>query len=373
MIQLRRSRWLRLGSEVGSLSIDLGPGWNLVRPQLLGVILLLAANLAIFLGVTWPRWSSIAAVDTASREGVAAQAALRPALERARRMYGRVLDAESEVTELRERIGGGAVSEVVSTLRAAVDAAGLGAARIGYAVQPVPELGLMQLQIDLPLRGSYGQLRRFLDEVLAGPMFVVLERIGASTPSFNDPTGQLLLSTTASVFVRAADDSAEPSMITTSPIETGEPLALASSLASRLQRLPAIPLLAEELELRLEQLDTPLPAKTQTRRNLFAFPTQVTAAEPDPEEALAALASQFTPDPVTPFQLIGVTRTRDGLLATLSGGDDLVLLVRRGELLPDGYRVAHLDLTSVELEAGNETTRLSLRRDENPGVTEQDR
>ena len=365
MIDSRRSRWLCPSSEVGSLSIDLGPGWSLVRPQLFGVMLLLVANLAVLLGVTWPRWSSSAAVDTASRQGVAAQAALGPSLERARCIYGRVLDAESGVTELRERIGGGAVSEVVSTLRAAVDAAGLGAVRIGYAVQPVPELRLIQLQIDLPLRGSYRQLRRFLDEVLAGPMFVVLERIGASTPSLNDPTGQLLLSTTASVFVRAADDSAEPSVIRASPIEVDDSLALASSLAARLQALPPIPVSAEELELRLEQLDTPLPAKTQTRRNLFAFPLQVTVAEPSPGEDLVALADQFTPDPVTPYQLIGVTRTHDGLLATLTG-DDRVLLVRHGELLPDGYRVAHIDLASVELEAGDETTRLSLRRGENP-------
>ncbi len=360
----RGSQWLRVGAEVGSLSIDLGPGWNVVRPQLLGIIVVLAVNLALFLGATWPRWSSITAVDTASRDGVAAQAALGPALERARRVYGRVLDAESGVAELRERIGGGAVSEVVSTLRSAVDAAGLGAARVGYAVQPVPELGLMQLQIDLPLRGSYRQLRRFLDEILSGPMFVVLERIGASTPSLNDPTGQLVLSTTASVFVRAADDSVEPSPVSRSPIETVEPLALASSLAERLRGLPPMPLTAEELDLRLAQLDAPLSAETATRRNLFAFPTPAAAA-PDPEVTLAALGDQFTPEPVIPYQLIGVTRTRDGLLATLST-DDQVLVVRRGETLPDGYRVAHVDLVSVELEAGSETTRLSLRRDENP-------
>ncbi len=252
----------------------------------------------------------------------------------------------------------------MSTLRSAVDAAGLGAARVGYAVQPVPELGLMQLQIDLPLRGSYRQLRRFLDEILSGPMFVVLERIGASTPSLNDPTGQLVLSTTASVFVRAADDSVEPSPVSRSPIETVEPLALASSLAERLRGLPPMPLTAEELDLRLAQLDAPLSAETATRRNLFAFPTPAAAA-PDPEVTLAALGDQFTPEPVIPYQLIGVTRTRDGLLATLST-DDQVLVVRRGETLPDGYRVAHVDLVSVELEAGSETTRLSLRRDENP-------
>ena len=346
------------------MSIDLGPGWNAVRPQLLGVILLLVANLAIFLGVTWPRWSSISAVDTATRQGAAAQATLGPTLERARRVYGRVLDAESGIAELRTRVGGGAVSEVVATLRAAVDAAGLGAVRIGYAVQPLPELGLMQLQIDLPLRGSYRQLRRFLDEILAGPMFVVLERIGASTPSLNDPTGQLVLSTTASVFVRAAGDSVQPS-VAAAPVDAAEPLALAGRLAERLQRLPPMPISPEELELRLQRLDAPLPAKTPTRRNLFAFPEEATAASRGPEQDLAAQADQFTPEPVTPYQLIGVTRTRDGLFATLSDGDR-VLLVGRGETLSDGYRVAAVDLTSVELEAGTETTRLSLRRDQDP-------
>ncbi len=365
MIEPRRSSWLSPGAEIGALSIDLGPGWSAVRPHILGVVLLLAANLAIFLGFTWPRWSAIVAVDTASREGVAAQAALGPALDRARGVYGRVLEAESGVTELRGRVGGGAVSEVVSTLRSAVDAAGLGAARVGYAVQRIPELGLMQLQIDLPLRGSYGQLRCFLDELLAGPMFVVLERIGASTPSLNDPTGQLLLSTTASVFVRDADASPEVPDDAAAPIESADPLALASSLAERLRRLPAMPLSPQELELRLQLLDTPPPAQTRTRRNLFAFPVQATAASPSAEQSLAALAEQFTPEPVTPYQLIGVTRTRDGLLATLSD-DGTVLLVRRGEMLRDGYRVVNVDLTSVEMEAGDQSIRLSLRRDENP-------
>lgn len=366
MIDSRGSRWWRRGAEADPWSIDLGPGWNAVRRQLLGLALLLVANLAIFLGVTWPRWSSIAAVDTAAREGVAAQATLGPSLERARREYGRVLDAESGIADLRARIGGGAVSEVVSTLRAAVDAAGLGAARVGYAVQPLPELGLMQLQIDLPLRGSYQQLRRFLDEVLAGPMFVVLERIGASTPSLNDPTGQLVLSTTASVFVRAADDGVSPAVVTAAPIDTDKPLALASLLAARLQRLPPIPVSAEELELRLQRLDAPLPAKTRTRRNLFAFPERATATSSGPGEDLPSLADQFTPEPVIPYQLIGVTRTRDGLLATLSDGDR-VLLVRRGETLSEGYRVVAVELTSVELEAGDQTTRLSLRRNQDPG------
>ena len=365
MIEPRGSRWPRMESEVGALSINFGPGWSAVLPQLLGVVLLLLANLAIFLGFTWPRWSSIVAVDTASREGVAAHAALGPALERARGVYGGVLEAESGVTDLRGRIGGGAVSEVVSTLRSAVDAAGLGAARVGYAVQRVPELGLMQLQIDLPLRGSYRQLRRFLDELLAGPMFVVLERIGASTPSLNDPTGQLLMSTTASVFVRDADGSVEISAAAEPPSTTTDPLVLAGLLAERLRRLPAMQLLPHELELRLQQLDAPPPAETRTRRNLFAFPTPATAAGPSPEQSLATLAEQFTPEPVTPYQLIGVTRTRVGLLATLSDGDS-VLLVSRGEVLPDGYRVANIDLTSVDLEAGNESTRLSLRREESP-------
>ena len=366
MTEARGSQWLRAGAEVGSLSIDLGPGWKAVRPQLLGVVLLLVVNLVIFLGITWPRWSSMAAVDTASREGVAAQEALGPSLERARLLYGRVLDAESGVKELRERIGGGAVSEVVSTLRAAVNAAGLSVVRVGYAVQTVPELGLTQLRIDLPLRGSYGQLCRFLEEVLAGPMFVVLERIGASTPSPSDLTGQLLLSATASIFLRDDDDLSEPPLVSKSPIETSEPLVLASSLAMRLRNLPAMPLSAEDLELRLDPLDLPLTSKTQTLRNLFAFPTQEKTPESDREYELATIANQFTPEPVVPYQLIGVIRTRDGLLATLSG-NGRVLLVRRGEILPDGYRVAHVALNSVELEAGNETTRLSLRRDESPG------
>ena len=44
------------------------------------------------------------------------------------------------------------------------------------------------------------------------------------------------------------------------------PASLSKQLRARLHDA------AEELELRLQRLDAPLPAKTRTRRNLFAFP-----------------------------------------------------------------------------------------------------
>ena len=68
----------------------------------------------------------------------------------------------------------------------------------------------------------------------------------------------------------------------------------------------------------------------------------------------------FTPEPVMPYDLIGVARTRDGLRATLVDGD-LVLVVSEGQILPDGYRVAAVELMSVTLEAGDERTMIPLR------------
>ena len=50
-----------------------------------------------------------------------------------------------------------------------------------------------------------------------------------------------------------------------------------------------------------------------------------------------------------------------GFIATLRD-DDRVLLVRLGDRLPEGYRVASIDTLGVVLEAGDATTRLSMRR-----------
>lgn len=368
---MRRSRGrLRelLDRQTGSLSLDLGPGWNDVRVPLLVLLVVAVANVAVLFSITLPTWRETAAAGTAIRRGEQAQAIVLPLLDRARLQYGRVLEAEVALDDLRSRIGlrTGSVSDVVSTLQAAVDAAQLEALRIGYGEQPIPELGLTQLQIDLPVRGNYGQLRRFLDELLAGPMFVVLERVGASTPSQGDSSGELLVSVTASVLL---DDSvaggfevAQPDATPAPTPAADDPVGVADSLAERLRQLPAIPLPPESFALRLARLDQELAEHTPTKRNLFAFagPPPGSSSGELPEEIVDEV-DDFVAEPVMPYELIGVTRTREGLLATVSDGDH-VHVVGHGDVLPDGYRITRIDTVSVDLEAGVSSVTLSLRK-----------
>ena len=348
------------------------PHFNAVRLRALGLALVALANVGVFWLLTLPAWNSSAAVGSAAQVSEQAHAALEPQLRRARRVYGRIVTAEDRLAELRRRVGetSGSVADVVSTLRAAVDAAGIRAERVTYETRPVTELGITQLQINLPVRGDYRDLRRFLDELLDGPMFLVLERVSASSASQGDVTGDLQLGLAASVFLDVSGDGSqdaggdaagagEPAAASSRPV-AGDPVRQVEQLAGRLRALPPVPLPDEDFDLRLARLDgeTPLPAVSS--RDLFSFvlPRAPTA------DALArqAAADNFVPPPVLPYDLIGVNRTIEGLLATLVDGD-LVLVVREGELLPDGYRVVAIGTMHVTLEAGDVTTRISLRPD----------
>ena len=243
---------------------------------------------------------------------------------------------------------------------------GLDAERVRYVPQEVPELGLLQMQVELPVRGSYRQMRRLLEELLDGPEFVVLERVAISTETA-DADGSLRVSLRASVFLDStagqgvAADSELPARARSS---NTDPVAVARQLGQRLASLPAIPLPPEEFELDVARLDAPRPQSRPVRRNPFAFAGSaartpaVTPAE-RPEESEPA----GPPEPLMPYTLLGITRTDEALLATLSDGDHVHVL-REGESLPEGYRVLEVDLVSVRLEAGSEIVRLSLRNDE---------
>lgn len=349
--------------------LDLGPGYNALRLPIALLLLVAGLNLAVYFVLTRPAWRDSAAASSATAVNQQVTGTITPQLERARRVYGRIASAEESLAELRARVGttSGTAADVVSSLRAALDAAGLRAERVTYAPQPVAELGLTQLQVNLPVRGDYGALRAFLDALLDGPMFVVLERISASAPSQGDPTGQLLLGITASAFI-ASDDlpapGAEPGepdeAVSTGGAAGGDPVAEVNRLADRLRGLPQIPLPDEDFQVGLARLDAEREPATRSRRDLFSF-----AAERAPQRARELAAAEpvqddFVPLPVLPYDLIGVNRTDAGLLATLVDGD-LVLVVREGDILPDGYRVLEIKRMSVLLESGLTRSELSLR------------
>ena len=265
---------------------------------------------------------------------------------------------------LRDYVAGrsGTVADVVSTLRAALDVSGLRAERVTYETQPLFELGLTQLQINLPVRGDYADLRRFLDALLDGPMFVVLERVSASAPSQNDRSGELLMGVAASVFIDGDGDALPmpPAQADAERQPTGaDPLAEANRLVNQLRSLPGIPLPDEDFQLARARLEEETEPVARTSRDLFSFvmpraPRIDRGVDPEPAE------DNFMPEPVLPYELIGVNRTEEGLLATLVDGD-LVLVVREQQVLPDGYRVKKIEPMEVTLESGLTTSRLKLR------------
>jgi len=350
------------------MKYDLRSRLSALRVPLLGLAFVAIANIVVFLLMTWPAWSSSAAVGSAVLVSEKAHAALEPQLRRARRVYGRIAAAEDGLAALRRRVGerSGSVADVVSTLRAAVDAAGIRAERVTYETQPVSELGITQLQINLPVRGDYRELRRLLDELLDGPMFVVLERVSASSPSQNDVTGELQLGLAASVFLdsEAAARGAEAAVpdadaqFAAAIVPAGGAVSQVEELAERLRALPPVPLPDEDFDLRLAPLDAEVPPPAASSRDLFSFvaPRARSVADFEREAAL----DNFVPEPVLPYHLIGVNRTSEGLFATLVDGD-LVLVVREGQILPDGYRVATIGLMEVTLESGDLTSTMSLR------------
>lgn len=356
-------------------SLRLGPGWSRVRPWLAGLALLAAINLVAALFITLPRWREARASGAAVRVNQQAQEVIDPALQRARRVYGRVRDAEQELAQLRQRVASrsGSVSEVVATLRTAVDASGLRAERVSYEPRPVPELGLTQLQIALPVRGQYAQLRTFLDTLLSGPIFAVVERIGVATPGSGDTSVALLMNVVLSAFVQgeiavppgrsigAGELAAPPAL----PVTAGtDPVLLAQTLRQRLTALPEIPIPAESFDLRLGRLETPFQGGPASGRNLFAF-----GYVPPPPEPLSTAADRErarrraeSPEPVNPYDLLGVIRTPEGLLATIADARR-VYNVGEGERLPAGYRVVEVGMVDVLLEVGGREVRLSLRKD----------
>jgi hypothetical protein len=99
------------------------------------------------------------------------------------------------------------------------------------------------------------------------------------------------------------------------------------------------------------------------RRQREAELAEEEVPEPEPEGP---------PKPVMPYSLLGITRTDDGLLATLASEEE-IHLVRRDDLLPDGLRVVRIEEELVVLEAGDRRTRLRLGKNQPNDPMKRDR
>lgn len=361
------------GSDRGALELSPGPGWRALRGPIVAVAVLVLANLAVAATWTWPRWSTASASDAAAREEQRAQAILGPALEEARGSHGRVLQAQADLRSLRERVGGrsGSVGDVVSTLRAVVDAAGLQSGRIDYQQEPVQELGLTQLQVSLPVRGDYDSVRGLLERLLEAPVFLVVERIGVATPPGG--SGPLQVQLALSAFVEgdvegdvagAPSPFASPEEPSADAVAGADPTTLAERLRSRLAALPAIPLAPAELQLQLARLDAGIGDARPSQRNLFDFAPAVLAARQRQERARRAPEAmpEVEEEPSAPFELRGIVRAEE-LWATLVDADERVHVVTAGSRLPGNYLVVEVGAVYAWLERRGERFRLSLRRE----------
>ena len=361
-----------------------GTGWGPMRLPIVLVALLVAGNVTAYVAWTRPHWSEVAAATSASREGQRAEEALAPALERARGSYGQIAEAEAGLDGLRRRVRGstGTVADAVAAIRAAVTRSGLDGDRVNYRIEPVPELGLLQLQVDLPVSGSYARIRRLVHEIEAGEPFVALEQVAVAAGTEDD--GELLVQLTTSAFVVAPEVAATmdeamagadagppggasdvagapPSMLTAGL----SPLDVSRRLRARLDGLAPPPVQPGELILDLVRLDTARPAAAQPRRNLFAFAGSggsggLGRGARDSEDGTDP---DWVPEPVMPYGLLGIIDTVGGRLATLAE-DEAIHVVKVGDTLPNGMRVAEVGNAHVVLEAGPTRTRLSLRKNE---------
>ena len=129
-------------------------------PGALGAVLL-AAGLAYGGGVLLPAREQLAAEDLKVARAERKAAAVRSGLEAAplspaqrRERFYATLPATGEVTQSVERIYAAANAEKLSLLHGE------------YSGAELPAAGLVRYKITLPLKGSYGQIRRFVEASL---------------------------------------------------------------------------------------------------------------------------------------------------------------------------------------------------------------
>ncbi len=154
---------------------------RLVRPALL----LLAANVAIFLAFTLPQTlqerSLASRVATLQSEALRERGQVEALRRRARAIQANQSDAArffGEIAKSRQATLLPALAEV----HQAAAAEGLHLGQEQYSRSDIKETGLVRLRITLPLRGSYGQLVGFLRRLEGSKSLVVVDTLGLTSP-----------------------------------------------------------------------------------------------------------------------------------------------------------------------------------------------
>ena len=222
-------------------------------------------------------------------------------------------------------------------------------------------------------------MRRLLDELVALPVFLVIDGIGLQTfggsvvavPPGASATQAVRVDLAISVFLDDAElaataltpPMAAPRRPLVSERETerlrrasraNDPEEIADALLENLAALPELPVDPASLVIDLGKLDTPV-VLAAPRRNLFSIvlppaPAPLIVEEP---EVFVAL------EPILPVRLLGVVRIAGRWHASVTD-EDRVFIVEGGDSLPNGVQIIEVGPDYAEVTFGNERIRLTL-------------
>jgi hypothetical protein len=353
---------------------------SLVGPVMVLAVVLLVANVAVFAVWTAPRWSARLGVAGGAGGVENARRRIEPALRLARDTYGRLSRADDDLEAFRSRlittVGG---AELLGLLDGAGDGVGIELDDSTLQYVPLDELGVVQLGINFPVTGTYEAVRRLLDELVALPVFLVIDGVGLQTfggsadaaPPGASAAQTVRVDLAISVFL---DDPELAAWAPTPPVpaprrplvserETerlrrasrgNDPEEIADALLANLAALPELPVDPASLVIDLDKLDTAVVIAAP-RRNLFSI-----VLPPAPAPVIAEGPEVFVaPEPILPVRLLGVLRIEGRWHASVTD-EDRVFIVEAGDSLPNGVEIIEVGADYAEVTFGNERTRLTL-------------
>lgn len=362
------------------------PHWGSVRRWLLVATLILGVNGVTYATVTRPHLTSR---DNASAvhdrvEGMRTELVRR--MESFLDTHGDAVDVGVDLGRLVRSIdlAGSSIAAMTESIHGLVTASGLEIQRMNFSVEELPELGLRELMADVPVRGSYEELRRFVELVRIEPLFIVLEQIAIHDDTLRrGRTNELNITLALSGFVtdaggaptwRAIDaldqDGAEAE---SSAGESGGQAAATllrrlERLEQRLRDLPQLGGGVDLPQLDLDRLAAPVGRAPSEGRNPFEYRTSAaTATRPERETPPPPVQRQTpkTSEPTAagplavPFKLIGLVSVGDSRMGTFLLNGEMIL-AREGEIVADGFRLTNVGLVGVTVEKGGRQATLQL-------------
>lgn len=350
------------------------PWKSLVGPVMVLIAVVLLANVVAFAAWTAPRWSARLGVVAAASVDDARQR-IEPSLTAARGTYGHLSEAEDDLAAFRERI----VTTVgAAELLAMFDAVGedvgidLDDATPQYV--PIDELGVVQLGMTFPVTGTYAAVRRLLDELLALPVFLVIDGVGLQSFGASSAGGGEMLEVDLAVSVflddpeLASDAFPTPDARPAVPPERAahvtalrravagnDPGDIADAVLAGLEALPPLPVEPSSLIVEDDRLAA-TTARVEPGRNLFSVVLPPAPEPAVPEQQPETLAE---PEPQLPVRLIGLVMVEGRWHASLT--DELqVFIVEPGDELDNGVTVVDVGEDYAELSFRDQTTVLRL-------------